>query len=254
MSNLIACRVASYGKFQAKAFSHLPTVGIRHVEVPVPAPDEIEPLRRQLSDHGLQASSLQGRCQISRPDVVEDLRTQVYACSELGARILFLSVKKADTPEGDVWERMRAIGDLAAAEGVTVVMETHPDLVSNGDVGRATMQAIRHPAVRINFDTANVYYYNENVDAVAELDKLIDYVAAVHLKETNGGYRTWHFPALGQGIVNFPEIFKQLSARGFTGPYTLEIEGIEGVEWDEAAQLKSIEDSVDYLHRIKAMS
>lgn len=253
MSNLIACRIASYGKFQDRAWSHLPTIGLHHVEMPVPDPGEIDAARKRLADHGLQASSLQGKCQIAKPDVADDMRTQLYACSELGAKILFLSVKKGDTPEADVWERMREIGDLARSEGVTVVMETHPDLVTNGEVGRATMQAINHPNIRINYDTANVYYYNEGIDSVAELTKVIDYVAAVHLKETNGGYKTWHFPGIGQGIVNFPEIFRVLGARGFTGPYTLEIEGIEGVEWDEAAALAAVADSVTYLRRIGAM-
>lgn len=254
MSNLIACRIASYGKFQDLAWSHLPSVGVRHVEMPVPDPGEIDDTRKRLADHGLQASSLQGKCQIAKPDVADDMRTQLYACSELGAKLLFLSVKKGDTPADDVWERMREIGELARVEGVTVVMETHPDLITNGEVGRATIEAINHPNIRINYDTANVYYYNEGIDSVAELKKLIDYVGAVHLKETNGGYKTWHFPALGKGIVDFPTIFSTLAARGFHGPYTIEIEGIEGVEWDETAQLAAISDSLDYLRRIGAMA
>lgn len=253
MANLIACRLASYGKFQDRGWSHLGQIGIRHVEIPAPLPDEIDAVKKRLSDHGLIASSLQGRCKIDRPDVADDMRTQLYACSELGTRLLFLSVKAGEVPHKDVWQRMREIGDLAAAEHVTIVMETHPDLVSNGDVGRATMRAIHHPNVRINFDTANVYYYNENITAVGELNKLIDYVAAVHLKDTNGGYKTWHFPALGAGIVDFPEIFRTLGARGFAGPYTMELEGVEGIELDEAGQLAMVADSVAYLKKIGVM-
>lgn len=254
MNNLIACRIASYGKFQDLAWSHLPTIGIRHVEMPAPDPGEIDDTRKRLADHGLQASSLQGKCQIAKPDVADDMRTQLYACSELGAKILFLSVKKGDTPEADAWDRMREIGELARVEGVTVVMETHPDLVTNGDVGRATMEAINHPNVRINYDTANVYYYNEGIDSVTEMNKLIEFVGAVHLKETDGGFKSWHFPALGKGMVDFPKVFQTLAARGFRGPYTLEIEGIAGIEWDEAAQLASIADSVAYLRTIGVMS
>jgi sugar phosphate isomerase/epimerase len=107
--------------------------------------------------------------------------------------------------------------------------------------------------VRVNFDTANVYYYNRDVDAVTELKKLIEYVASVHLKETNGQYETWHFPALGKGVVDFPEIFRLLNARGFYGPFTMELEGIKGEEWDEAATIQCVADSVAYLRRIGAM-
>lgn len=250
MSNVIACRIASYGKFEDRGWSHLPAIGIRHVEVPVPAPGELDVLRKRLADHGLTVTSLQGKCNVALPDVADSMRMQLYACSELGAKLCFLSVKGGDLERETVWERMRAIGDLAASEGVTIVMETHPDLMSNGQVGRATIEAISHPNVRVNFDTANIYYYNENVDTVEELKKVIEYVAAVHLKDTNGKYKTWHFPALGEGIVDFPEIFRLLNARGFTGPFTMELEGVEGVELDEAGQLKMVADSVDYLRKI----
>src|SRR5207302_1865217 len=111
----------------------------------------------------------------------------------------------------------------------------HPDLAHNGEVALGTMRAIDHPNVRINYDTGNVYYYNEGVDGVAELRKILEYVGAVHLKDTSGGYRAWNFPALGQGVVNFPEIFRLLNGRGFYGPFTMELEGIQGETLDEAA-------------------
>lgn len=115
------------------------------------------------------------------------------------------------------------------------------------------MEAIKHPAVRVNFDTANVYFYNQNVTAVGELGKVIDYVASVHLKDTTGGYEDWTFPTLGTGVVDFAEVFRMLNARGFAGPFTMELEGTKGVELDEAGQLKYIADSVAYLRRIEAL-
>jgi sugar phosphate isomerase/epimerase len=144
------------------------------------------------------------------------------------------------------------MGDVAAGLGVTIVIETHPPLLTNGDLGRQTMEAINHPHVRINFDTANIYFYNENMTAVSELAKVIDYVASVHLKDTPGGYQEWNFPVLGTGVVDFPEIFKMLDDRGFAGPFTMELEGTQGVDFDEAGQLRYIADSVAYLRRIGA--
>jgi L-ribulose-5-phosphate 3-epimerase len=220
----------------------------------VPEPGDLESVRRRLADHGLRASSLQGKCQIAKPDVVDDLRMQIHTCAALGAKYLFLSVKAGDTPRPDVWDRLREIGDRAAQEDVTIVIETHPDLVTNGEVGRQTMESIHHPNVGINFDTGNIYYYNRNTDPVTELTKCIEHVRSVHLKETNGEYETWHFPALGKGVVDFPEIFRTLDARHFDGPFTLELEGIKGLELDEAGQLKMVEDSVEYLRRIGVMS
>jgi len=253
MTNLIACRLASYGKYQDRGWSHLPEIGIRNVEIPAPAGGELEAIKRRLADHGLKATSLQARCDIGQAEAVEVMRPQLEACVTLGAGICFVSIKAGDTDRSLVCDRLRAIGDAARRLGVILVMETHPDLVTNGDVGRATMAAIHHPNVRINFDTANIYFYNEARTAVGELNKLIDYVGAIHLKDTTGGYQEWSFPALGTGVVDFPEVFRLLNARGFTGPFTIELEGTKGRERSEAEQLQYVADSVAYLRGIGAL-
>ena len=252
MPNVIACRLASYGTYQDRAWSHLPQIGIRHVEIPAPALHERDTTKKKLADHGLTACSLQALCDISKPDAVNVMRPQLETCAEFNARICFVSIKAGDTDRSLVWDRLRAIGDIAGQLGLTVAMETHPDLITNGEVARETMTAIDHPHVRVNFDTGNVYFYNENRTALAELERIIDYVVAVHIKDSAGGYQEWNFPTLGTGVVDFPAIFGRLNARGFTGPFTMELEGTKGIERDEAAQLQYIADSVAYLRQIGA--
>lgn len=254
MANLIACRIGSYGKFQARGWSHLPELGIRQVEIVLPAAGEKEDMKKRLADNGLSASSLQCKCDVSDENVATAMRAQLEVCAEFGAKIAFVSAKAGETEPARVWERLRAVGDAAAAYGVTVVLETHPDLVTNGSVGRETMAAVDHPNIRVNFDTANVYYYNHDVTTAGELEKVITYVASVHLKDTNGGFEDFHFPTLGTGVVDFPEVFRQLGERGFTGPYTMELEGIRGVEYDEAGRLQYVADSVAYLREIGAFA
>jgi L-ribulose-5-phosphate 3-epimerase len=254
MPNIIACRVASYGNYQDRAWDHLPKIGVRSIEMPAPAPDELAAVKKKLADHGLTATSLQGKTDVTQPTAAEVLKPQFEACAALGAKVLFLSVKAGQTDRAVVWQRMRAIGDLARSSGVTVGVETHPDLVTNGDVGLESMKAIDHPNIRINFDTANIYFYNRNRTAVGELAKVIDYVVSVHLKDTPGGFEEWTFPALGTGVVDFPAVFAMLGTRGFTGPYTMELEGTKGVDRSEAEQLAYIADSVAYLRKIGALS
>ena len=79
---------------------------------------------------------------------------------------------------------------------------------------------------------------------------MLDLVAAVHLKDTPGGYQEWTFPALGTGVVDFPEVFRMLEDRGFTGPFTMELEGTKGIERSEQQQLDYVADSFEYLRRI----
>ena len=252
MPNLIACRLTAYGRHSAAAWSHLPSIGIRHVEMHVPPLTEQEAVLKRLSDCGLQASSLQARCDLAGPGAVEAMRPQLEACARFGAKICLVAVSAGATPRDAVWERLRGIGQAAAEFGVAVAIETHPDLAENAAVARATVEAVGSPAVRINFDTANIYYYNDGLTEMGELRKIPDIVAAVHLKDSSGRREDPLYPPLGTGVVDFPGVFQFLNGRGFTGPFTMELEGQSRPDRTEAAQLRYIEEAVAYLRGIRA--
>lgn len=252
-NNPISCRRASYGEFEDEAYAHIASLRVPNVEIPVPPPDLIESTQAELKRYGLNALTLHGDCDPREADCAEQVRGQLPALKQLGVKYLFVSARADDTPKQTAYDRLRAAGDVAAEAGVTIVIETHPDLFTNGDVSLETMQAVDHPHVRVNYDTANVYFYNHDVNAVDELKKVLPYVAAVHLKDTNGKYRDWCFPALGRGIVDFPAVFQALDDFGYTGPYTMEIEGIEG-EHRTADLIKNrIAESVQYLKQLGRM-
>jgi inosose dehydratase len=245
--NLIACRTLSYAPFVSLAYEHLASLGIRYVEIPLPKPDELDATGAALQRHGLCATSLHGDCDVGRPDIATQIAAQMPVFAALGTKIMFVSVKADDTPPETAFARLREAGDVVARHGVTLVLETHPDLVTNAQTALATMRGIDHPNVRINFDTANIYFYNQDVDGVEELRRIAPYVAAVHLKDTDGGYRHWHFPALGRGVVRFPAVFKLLDECGFSGPCSLEIEGIEGESRSERLVCDRVAESAGYL-------
>jgi sugar phosphate isomerase/epimerase len=243
----LACRVQSYAPFLAGAHGHLASLGIHHVEIPVPQPAEVDTVAAQLRRFELTATTLHGECDVRRPDTAAQVAAQMPALAALGARILFVSVKAEGTPLPAVYQRLKAAGEVAAQHGVTIALETHPDLVTNAATALATLRGVDHPNVRINFDTANIYFYNHDADAVAELRPIAPLVASVHLKDTNGGYRCWHFPALGRGVVNFGGVFEVLEAADFHGPCTLEIEGLEGEQKTERLVCDRIAESLGYL-------
>jgi len=245
--NMIACRTQSYAPFVSLAYEHLASLGIRYVEIPVPKPEELDATRATLQRHGLCASSLHGECDISRPDIAAQIAAQMPVFAALGTKIMFVSVKAGETPHATAFARLREAGAVVARHGVTLALETHPDLITNATTALATMHGVDHPNVRLNFDTANIYFYNQDVDGVEELRRIAPYVAAVHLKDTDGGYRHWHFPALGRGVVRFPTVFKLLDECGFAGPCTLEIEGIEGENRTERLVCDRVAESAGYL-------
>lgn len=246
----LACRLASYGAYEEAAWTHLPAMGVRHVFVNVPAPEDTDALAARLEAHQLTPVVMRGAADLSTPDSVGVLAGQLAICRRFGVRYMFLSPKHADAPKEVAWEHLRRAGDAAAEQGVIITLETHPDLGTNGAVHLETMQAVDHPFVRVNFDTANITYYNRDTDAVTELKKIVDYVATVEFKDHNGGFETWTFPPLGQGVVDFPGVLAVLNAHKYAGPITLEFEGTKGVELNEEQTRQAIETSVAYVRRL----
>lgn len=246
----IACRLSSYEPFSAGAFEHMAASGLRHVEMMLPAAHTLEATAAELSRHGLTVSSLHGECGLGRPDLDQLIAEQMPAFRALGCKLMFTSVQRGDLPAETAYARLRAAGEVAGEHGVTLALETHPDLVTNADVALQTMQAVDHPRVRLNFDTANIYFYNRGVDCVEQLRRVVEYVASVHLKDTDGGYRHWHFPALGEGVVDFARVFEVLDGAGFGGPCTLEIEGIEGEDKTEELVQGRVAASLSHLREL----
>ena len=250
MKNIIACNLGSYRQFGANAYTHLAEIGLTNVEIGVPADDAVDKLQSDLEAHGLTATSLLGRCDVQSETVVTDFQRTLNIANQMDVKVIFVSVHTGETDKSVVYERLRAIGENAEPLGVRVCLETHPDMAHNGDIALETMKGVNHPNIRINFDTGNVYYYNHDVNAVTEVEKIIDYVGAVHLKDTNGGYRTWHFPTLGEGVVDYKAVFQTLNDTGFYGPFTMELEGIEGENLDEAGVQARVADSLQHLKDI----
>jgi len=235
MKNVLSSRTGSYDVLQK--------LGIKGVEIGPPAPENVDKVKAELSKHGLTCMSVSGGVDLVNEDGVDKFDTLLNGAINMGAKIIFVSAKASDDIPRDVtYERLRKIGDKAAKHGITVSLETHPILCHNGDVALKTMEAVNHDNIRVNFDTANIYYYNENVDAVEELKKVAKYVGSVHLKDTDGTPKSFAFPPLGEGVVNFPEVFRILNELGFHGPFTFELESTKGEEMATA-----LEKSVNHL-------
>ncbi len=248
-ADIIAVNLASYQSFQKGAYAHLQRLGVRYVEISVPEGDQVAAVQRELQSYDLSLSALVCPCDLGDADP-QTMRPHMEAGRALGVSLFFISAKAGDLPKPEAYRRLRARAELADAYGVTLALETHPDLAENATEARATLHAVGHPRLRWNLDTANLSYYNHNIDAVEQAKKGADLVASVHLKDTNGGFQTWWFPALGEGVVDFAGVRAALAKNGFHGPYTLELEGIEGEHLDETGIHARVERSLRHLKQI----
>ncbi len=235
MKNILSSRTGSYEVLQK--------LGIKGVEIGPPAPENVEKVKQELAKYGLTAMSISGGIDLVDENGVEKFNELINAAVSMGSKLIFASAHASDEiPREITYQRLRKAGDNAAKYGITICLETHPILCHNGDEALKTMQGVNHENVRINFDTANIYYYNEGTDSVTELKKIAKYVKSVHLKDTDGKPRSFNFPPLGEGVVDFPSIFRILNEVGFYGPFTFELESTGADEMP-----KALEKSINYL-------
>lgn len=272
--NIIACFANSYGRFGLRgALEHLPTVGVDYVELPVRTSgvatqfgDEplltdcsnqaaLEHVDRLLHSHGVRVAS----CNITSgnpldPSVVAITKRKLDVASHFGVAHVVANAGAASTPAEfeSLYGNLADIADYAAARGITYCCETHPGLCGDARSMLTTMAAVNHPHLRLNFDTANILYYNEHVDGEISLARVCAFVRHVHLKDFGGQFGCWDFPALGSGgAVNFVRVLEILRVQGFRGPYSIEIEGTAGEPEPTLDQYQQrVADSVRYLRML----
>lgn len=248
MGNQISVNLHSYAKTDPAPYEHLSAVGVRWVEIPAPLPEQVDSALAALERHGLGASTLSCPCDLTRDP--ESMRPYLEAAQAFGVSKYFISTRAGDLPKPEAYRRLRVRAELAAEFGVTLCLETHPDLGENASEARATLLAVSHPNLRWNLDTANLYYYNAGLDAVGQARAGKDLIGTVHLKDTNGATRCWWFPALGEGVVDFAGVFRELNSAGFHGPFALELEGIQGEEATAELCRARVEKSLRHLRAL----
>lgn len=247
--NLVEIYTNCYGRFGiAAALELVPKLGLNHIELALKGhrgqltvPDEVvasedmgpereAALRQALDSHGIRALTGNGGDNMRDADGIARFKARLDLAQRLDMRFVIGSAGEATEEDRPILiATLREIGDYAAARNLTVCFETHPGITVNAAQMLRTMDELRHPALRLNFDTANVLYYNDGADVLAQLRAVAPYIGHMHLKDSRGRLREWYFPALGDGgAVDFAAIGRILNDVGFFGPFSIELEGIGG--------------------------
>ena len=114
------------------------------------------------------------------------------------------------------------LGDYAKDYGVTVLMETHGDLVQSAEVEKI-MQMATHPNVGLVWDVVNMWSVTKEPPAqvYSRLKKYIHHTQLKDLKFVDGKEQ---YVLLGKGDVPIFEAIDVLAKDGYTGYYSFEWE------------------------------
>ena len=192
--------------------------------------DEIGLERTAVSAMGDPANNLIGADAATRVAGVAYMRRVIDCAAALGATTLCgplhstLGHFSGSGPTAEEFARsvdvQRAIGDHAAARGVTIALEAlnrfECYLVNTQDALAEHLEAIGHPHMRAMYDTfhANI----EETDPVGAFTRNLGTVVHVHISENDRGVP-------GRGNIPWAETFAAIRASGYDDWLTIEAFG-----------------------------
>ncbi len=207
------------------ALDELAALGVRHVE---PASvDKIFQhlveedfcdtravwLRNELAARRLACLSLSVHMDLTGPDAVERFHRRLAFARNVGARCVNSIAGPAERGEA-FRKNIVAIAERARDLGVVIALENHGDLVDREQQVLDFIREVNHPAVRVNYDTGNAWYYSKGqINPAEELALLAPVVAHVHVKTPKivDGLLRW--VALGDGILDLPALARVLKGQ-----------------------------------------
>jgi sugar phosphate isomerase/epimerase len=225
--------------------------------VPRDASDaEIERIKGLLARHGLTAISLSGHSDLVTDRGVEELRKALRLARAFGVGYVTTSTGGHDASSAGSLDEQRAaflariggLADEAAADGITICLETHGGLLATGAMAADLVRQIGKENVGINYDPGNVIFYGDTRPE-GDIAAAVDHLVHIHVKDKAGGAQEWNFPAVGTGYVDFGALFATADAAGFSGPCSIEIE-FQGEPWPALADVnQAVADSVRFVRQ-----
>jgi sugar phosphate isomerase/epimerase len=133
------------------------------------------------------------------------------------------------------------VGDLAKTAGITVAFETGQE---TADLLRKTLDDLKSPNLKVNFDPANMLLYDMG-DPLRAVEMLGPDIRSVHVKDANRPTvkGTWGEEVpLGQGQANVKDFVRTLKRVGYRGPLCIERE-----IGDQAGRVRDIDHGITFL-------
>ncbi|MGV3657702.1 MAG: sugar phosphate isomerase/epimerase family protein, partial [Chitinophagaceae bacterium] len=114
------------------------------------------------------------------------------------------------------------LGDYAKGKNVTVLMETHGDVIWVDDI-ETIMQKATHPNVGLVWDVTNMWAFTKEPPNEA-YQKLKKYIHHIHVKDAKVDNGKLQYTLLGEGDVPIFEAIDAMMKNGYKGYYSFEWE------------------------------
>ncbi len=193
-------------------------------------------VRRKAANHNIQLVNLGSSAAMhhteadQRRQSLEEAKRYIELASALQCpfvRVFPDKLPKDDTREQVIdliIEGLQHLGAFAKGSGVTILLESHGDVVYTSDLERIMQQVYEH-GVALIWDIANMWLVTGEAPALV-FEKLSRYIQHIHIKDavTDNEGKPDYNVLTGRGIVPLREAVSLLRQSDFRGYYSFEWE------------------------------
>jgi len=183
-------------------------------------------INRQLSDLGLSSIALSAHIDLTTEDAVDELKRRIDFGKRLGAKIV--NTKVGDQSGRTRFEKnIEPIADYAGSMKMIIGLENPSEgtdqIITSGKTGAEVVQKIDSDFIKLNYDFGNAFTYSKGeVDPASDYKEALPHACYLHLKDMkkkNGG---WVFTQIGDGVVGYDSILREMVHEKNLRPMSIE--------------------------------
>ena len=211
-------------------------------------------VRDLLKENGLTPIAMSGHCNLMDTMRISDFENNIALAAFFGCKYIVSSIGEAHLKDNAsvgndvVAEHISKLIPMLEKYKLMLVLEVHGCEHGSGAIINEIVKLINSPLVKINYDTANALFYSD-VDLIEDIKGCVGNIAYMHLKDKAGERKSWNFPAIGQGDIDFKSVFEVLDDAKNDCPLSVEIEFTQNGPSDLNEVNQALKMSAEYLRK-----
>ncbi|HVW59959.1 MAG TPA: sugar phosphate isomerase/epimerase family protein, partial [Puia sp.] len=179
-------------------------------------PPNARDLAAQIKQEGLSVRSMASHMDMGLLDTVEVFQKRMEFAKNLGAGIILTNTSQMGN-ERQFFKNMATLSGIARDLDLTIGLENPGDgqgyIMNNAADGVRILEILDAEWVKLNYDFSNIHTLSKGRTTYdTGLGNALPYIGHLHLKNIRQQDDHWVVCSLGEGIINYKEVFSAYPA------------------------------------------